>query len=212
MQVSLQGTLAERTLMKNRTILLFLVFLLSATTLIGCDRKVNTSSQQETTISTVDETEVITTPETTIDIKNLESELSDITDKYNKINKIYDDSLVATINQYCSNYLSFKGNATDNIDKISDCVTRAYMNTLKSQAGHEQQKVDYQQSTGIEKKYYSDYSNINGQINILALCSQTVTYNNKVKNIKCAYEFEMFLDNNVWKINNVNSVMTNISE
>ena len=89
MQVSLQGTLAERTLMKNRTILLFLVFLLSATTLIGCDRKVNTSSQQETTISTVDETEVITTPETTIDIKNLESELSDITDKYNKINKIY---------------------------------------------------------------------------------------------------------------------------
>ena len=86
------------------------------------------------------------------------------------------------------------------------------MNTLKSQVGHEQQKVEYQQSTGIEKIYYSDYSNINGQINILALCSQTVTYNNKVKNIKCAYEFEMFLDNNVWKINNVNSVMTNISE
>lgn len=212
MQVSLRGTLAERKLMQKKTIILLMMLLLTATFLIGCNNELNTSSQQETTISTVDETEVITTPETTIDIKNLESELSDITDKYNKINKIYDDSLVATINQYCSNYLSFKGNATDNIDKISDCVTRAYMNTLKSQVGHEQQKVDYQQSTGIEKIYYSDYSNISGQIKILALCSQTVTYNNKVKNIKCAYEFEMFLDNNVWKINNVNSVLTNISE
>lgn len=153
MQVSLGGTLAERKLMQKKTIILLMMLLLTATFLIGCNNELNTSSQQETTISTVDETEVITTPETTIDIKNLESELSDITDKYNKINKIYDDSLVTTINQYCSNYLSFKGNATDNIDKISDCITQGYMNTLKSQAGHEQQKVDYQQSTGIEKIY-----------------------------------------------------------
>lgn len=142
----------------------------------------------------------------TADIVSLQSELSESKDKYSDITKIYDKSLEESINTYCEKYLSFSGSATDNIEKIKDVVSNDYYNELLSQTGHEQSDEDYEQSTGLDKLYYDNNSSPSDSIDVIALCKQTVIYDDDVTTDNVNYIFNMLYKNDKWVINGTETI------
>lgn len=144
---------------------------------------------------------IVATVDTTVSIDNLQSELSKLKDEYNKITKIYDDSLKKSINIYCENYLSFTGSATDNIEKIKDVVSEDYYEELLSQTGHKKSDEKYEQSTGLDKLYYDNNSSPSDSIEVIALCKQTIIYDDNVTTDDVTYVFDMLYKNDKWIIN-----------
>lgn len=143
---------------------------------------------------------------TTVSIEEMQIQLSEIKDKYNGIMKMYDDSINSSIDTYCEEYLSYYGSATNNIDKIESIVTESYYSKLQSQTGHQKSDNTYEQSTGVEKLYYSNYSSPTNTINIMAHCKQTVIFNNEVTTSDVGYSFGMVYENNIWKIDSVDRI------
>lgn len=147
----------------------------------------------------------IATSDTSINIEQLQSDFSEIENKYNDITKIYDETLEASINEYCEKYLSYTGTATDNIEKVKDIVTDNYYDELQSQTGHQKSDEDYEQSTGVQKLYYENFSEPSDSIDVLAHCKQTVIYYDEVSTYNVFYTFEMKLKSDTWKINSVSN-------
>lgn len=143
---------------------------------------------------------------TTVSIEEIQTQLSEIKDKYNNIMKMYDESIDSSITTYCEKYLSYYGSATNNINKIQNILTDNYYSKLQSQTGHQKSDNTYEQSTGVEKLYYSDYSSPTNTINIMAHCKQTVIFNNEVTTSDVGYSFGMVYENNIWKIDSVDTI------
>ena len=146
-----------------------------------------------------------TTANTAPNIEGLQDELSELKDKYNESIKIYEDNLEYAINTYCKNYLSYIGSATDNIEKIKDIVTDDYYSELQSQIGHKKSEDDYEQFTGIEKLYYSNYSSPSESTDILVQCKQTVIFDDEVDTYDVYYVFGMTYEKGIWKVNSVSN-------
>lgn len=172
------------------SILFAIVLTVSVFILSSCDKEVNQT--QNTAVATID---------TAVNIDDLQSELSELKNEYNNIIRIYDDSLEKSINIYCEEYLSFSGSASDNIEKIKDIVTNKYYNELISQTGHKKCDKKYEQSTGLDKLYYDKNLTPSDNIEIVALCKQTVIFNNNVTTNNVIYIFGMVYENDKWIIN-----------
>ncbi len=175
--------------------LLITSLLVSALTMSACGRKPTEKPLPHT--ATID---------SAVDIEKLQSDYTTLESKYNDVTKIYDDTLEKSINTYCEKYLSYNGSAVDNIKNIKDVVTDTYYSELMSQTGHQKSLDNYEQSTGIVKLYYSNYSSPSDSIEILALCKQTVIYNNEVNTSNAVYTFDMMYKNNRWLINETKTV------
>lgn len=165
--------------------------MLSSLSLFGCSEQSNETQTSNNA--------------TTANINQLQSSLSELEEKYQDVTKIYSDTLEESIKTYCDEYLSYKGSATDNVEKIKNVVTDRYYDELYSQTFHQKSKTDYEQATGIKELYYEDYSEPTNSINILAHCKQTTLYDNKVNTYNAFYTFEMTLEDDVWKINSVSN-------
>ncbi len=172
------------------SILFAIVLTVSAFILSSCNKEINQTPN--TAVATID---------TAVNINDLQSELSELKDEYNNIIRIYDDSLEKSINTYCEEYLSFSGSASDNIEKIKYIVTNKYYNELISQTGHNKSNKKYEQSTGLDKLYYDKNLSPSDNIEIIALCKQTVIYNNNVTTNNVIYIFDMVYENDKWIIN-----------
>ncbi len=143
---------------------------------------------------------------TTVSIEEIQAQLSELKGKYSDIIKMYDNSINSSIDIYCEEYLSYYGSATNNINKIQSIVTEHFYRELLTQIGHQKPDTTYEQSTGVDNLYYSDYSSPTNSINIMAHCKQTVIFNNEVTTSDVGYIFDMEYENNTWKINSVDRI------
>ena len=146
-------------------------------------------------------------PKTTaVSIEEIQIQLSELKGKYRDIMKMYDNSINSSIDTYCEEYLSYYGSATNNIEKIKNIVTERFYSELLTQKGYLKSDNTYEQSTGVEKLYYSDYSSPTNSINIMAHCKQTVIFNNEVTTSDVGYIFDMEYENNTWRINSFDRI------
>ncbi len=143
---------------------------------------------------------------TTVSIEEIQAQLSELKGKSSNIMKMYDNSINSSIDTYCEEYLSYYGSTTNNINKIQSIVTESFYSELLTHTGHQKSDNTYEQSTGVENLYYSDYSSPTNTINIMAHCKQTVIFNNEVTTSDVGYSFGMVYENNTWKINSVDRI------
>lgn len=179
---------------KTIYLLLTAVLIISSLTMTACTKKSNEISHP-----------LVATLDTGVNIDSIQSELSELKDKYSNITKIYDKSLKDSINTYCEKYLSFTGSATDNAKKIKDVVSDEYYEELMSQTGHKKSDEDYEQSTGLDKLYYGNNSSPSDNIEVIALCKQTVIYDDKVTTSDVTYIFDMLYKSGNWVINGISA-------
>lgn len=179
---------------KTIYLLLTTALIISSLTMTACSKKSNETSH--TLVATLD---------TGVNIDSLQSELSEVKDKYSNITRIYDKSLKESINTYCEEYLSFTGSATDNAKKIKDVVSDEYYEELMSQTGHKISDKDYEQSTGLNKLYYDNNSSPSDSIEVIALCKQTIIYDDKVTTSDVTYIFNMLYKVGKWVINGISA-------
>ncbi len=178
----------------KRKLCIVLVLIITALSITACSSGKN--NKMPKTVSTITEA----------DLEKLENELKQMQIKYDNITRIYDESLTKSINAYCEQYLSYDSLTTKNTDSLKDYVTEDLYIELSSQAGHQKSNEKYEQSTGIDCLYYSDNSAPCDNINVAALCKQTVIYNDKTEIQNAVYIFNMLYQNNEWKINSVESI------
>ena len=181
-------------------ILLTLSILISIFSMTGCDNNVTVTQPIAASSDTV---------QTTVDIDNIIEENNLLKQELADASKIYDDTLESAVNTYCEKYLSYSGSATDNIYKVENIITESYYNELLSQTGHQKSDDDYEQSTGLDKLYYSENSLPSDNIEVIAICKQTVIYKDEIKNNNVFYTFNLVYDVDKWKINGVDSITTN---
>lgn len=179
---------------KSIYLLLTAVLIISSFTMTACGKDVKEIS-----------TPIVATIDTSVNIDSIQSELSELKDKYSNITKLYDKSLKDSINTYCEKYLSFTGSATDNIEKIKDIVSEEYYEDLMSQTGHKKSDEDYEQSTGLNKLYYGNNSSPSDNIEVIALCKQTIIYDDKVTTSDVTYIFDMLYKSDKWVINGISA-------
>lgn len=147
---------------------------------------------------------------TTVNYSEIQSELSEMKSKYESVTKIYDGSIEAAINQYCEKYLSFRENSRDAAN-IKDVVTENYYKELSVSKGHQTENAEnrYEQATGVDSLYFSNYAAPSNEVSVTAFCKQTVIYKNKTTTSDIAYVFELQYTGEKWKIA---SAATKISE
>lgn len=179
---------------KSIYLLLTAILIISTLTMTACGKNTNEIS-----------TPLVATIDTSVNIDSIQSELSELKDKYSNITRIYDKSLKESINTYCEEYLSFTGSATDNIAKIKDVVSDEYYQELMSQTGHKKSDDDYEQSTGLDKLYYDNNSSPSDSIEVIALCKQTVIYDDEVTTDNVTYIFDMLYKSGKWVINGISA-------
>lgn len=146
-----------------------------------------------------------TTVTTAVNAEELQKQLSDVTEKYKKSRMIYDSSLKNAVNTYCEYFLTFDSDTEKDLTKIKDAVTPSYYTELQSQTGHAKNNSDksYEQTTGVDSLYYSDYSESENNVKVLALCKQTILYDDEAHTGDVTYIFNMVYDNSKWLINSV---------
>ncbi len=188
---------------KSLYLLLTASILIFSVTISAC----NTKSTDTT--STSDTASAESTEESAININELQDEYDNLKTDYDSIIKIYDETLESSIYTYCEMYLSYNGSATDNIEKIKAVITDSFYNELSSQTGYQQSLADYEQSTGLYKLYYENNSSPSDNIEVIGLCKQTVIFDGEVNITDTAYVFGMQYTDNIWKINSVDTVITN---
>ena len=71
--------------------------------------------------------------------------------------------------------------------------------------GHSTYDDNYEQATGLVQLYVSDYED-NGSFNVMAICSQTIIYNDEVSNSNVTYNFNMGYYDNICKIRSVEKI------
>lgn len=179
---------------KSIYLLLTAVLIISSFTMTACGKNVKEIS-----------TPIVATIDTSVNIDSIQSELSEFKDKYSNITRIYDKSLKESINTYCEEYLSFTGSATEKIKKIKDVVSEEYYEELISQTGHKKFDYDYEQSTGLDKLYYDNNSSPSDRIEVIALCKQTVIYDDEVTTGNVTYIFDMLYKSDKWVINGISA-------
>lgn len=130
-------------------------------------------------------------------------EYESLKSEYDNLIKIYDEHLSEAINTYCEKYLTYTGNATDNVSKIKDIVSENYYTALKTQEGHKAYDKDYEQATGAEELYYAKPVSPYDSINVAAICKQTIIFDNDVTTNTIIYIFNMKYQNDNWKIDSV---------
>ena len=74
-----------------------------------------------------------------------------------------------------------------------------------SQTGHKKSDEDYEQATGLDKLYYGNNSSPSDNIEVIALCKQTVIYDDKVTTSDVTYIFDMLYKSGNWVINGISA-------
>lgn len=184
--------------MKKKFIIATVV--ISAITVIvtGCGLKDDTNKTESTTAPVTVET-------TTMNTENLQQRIEELESEKLKYDRLFNIEVKNVIDKYCQLYLSYSGSQSNNISKLKDYLSDDYYNQLRTTIGHSTYDDNYEQATGLVQLYVSDYED-NGSFNVMAICSQTIIYNDEVSNSNVTYNFNMGYYDNICKIRSVEKI------
>lgn len=184
--------------MKKKFIIATVV--ISAITVIvtGCGLKDDTNKTESTTATVTVET-------TTMNTENLQQRIEELESEKLKYDRLFNIEVKDVIDKYCQLYLSYSGSQSNNISQLKDYLSDDYYNQLQTTIGHSTYDDNYEQATGLVQLYVSDYED-NGSFNVMAICSQTIIYNDEVSNSNVTYNFNMGYYDNICKIHSVEKI------
>lgn len=149
-----------------------------------------------------------------VDINRIKEERDNLQQEVDSYNKIYDDSLSDTINQYCEHYLTFDGKVTEkNVKQLKNFLTDDYFKELYEKPFNEGSAKEsaYYQSTAVDELFYgniADQLKRAGTINnvdVIAFCYQNITTDEQSTSDSVLYKFNLQLQETRWKISSVES-------
>lgn len=141
---------------------------------------------------------------------------STLENKLDNYNKIYDPKIKKSIDKYCKYFLSFENRIdTRNVKKLKKYLTSDLYDKLLNQPYNEnidKEQGYYLQNTSADKLYYEDisqknkYSPIINETEVLAICSQSVVFNNNTTFSYNVYKFKMNYRSNQWLISSIENI------
>ncbi len=122
----------------------------------------------------------------------------------NDVLRIYEESMKDNIELYCEEYLTYQGTPIKNLDAVKDVLSEEYYNQIKSTENYHTEDEDYEQATALNTLYFQDYSSPSSQVEVLALCYQSVIFDNKSNTYNTFFLFKMkYEDGKGWLIDSV---------
>ena len=142
---------------------------------------------------------------TVVITENLQQMIEDLESEKLKYDRLFNIEVKDVIDKYCQLYLSYSGSQSNNISQLKDYLSDDYYNQLQTTIGHSTYDDNYEQATGLVQLYVSDYED-NGSFNVMAICSQTIIYNDEVSNSNVTYNFYKGYYDNRGKIRSVEKI------